>query len=106
LLEYQEKANETLRHYPRAIAISAKDKSGIAELRDLIKKGLYETYTPISVRLPYEQGNLISIFHESGKIERIEHERGGVLITGRLPGRLIAKFDGWEVLPEDELEIR
>ncbi len=103
LLEDQEKANTTLENYPRAIAVSAKEKIGIKELRELLKKGLYETYTAITVRLPYQEGNLLSIFHESGKIERIEHERGSTLIQGRLPGRLVAKFDGWEVLPEDEL---
>ncbi len=103
LLEDQARANETLENYPRAIAVSAKEKIGIKELRELLKKGLYETYTAITVRLPYQEGNLISVFHESGKIERIEHERGGVVIQGRLPGRLVAKFDGWEVLPEDEL---
>ncbi len=102
LLKASEDAQETLKHYPRAIAVSAKEKIGIVELKELLKKSLYETYTPILVRLPYQQGNLISIFHESGKIERIEHERGGVLIQGRLPGRLIAQFDGWEISPDEE----
>ena len=102
LLNSQKDAQETLENYPRAIAVSARDKIGIAELKDLLKTSLYETYTPITVRLPYQQGNLISIFHESGQIERIEHERGGVLIQGRLPGRLVAKFDGWDTLPETE----
>ncbi len=95
-------AQERLELYPRAIAVSAREKIGIAELKNLLKTSLYETYTPITVRLPYQQGNLISIFHESGQIERIEHERGGVLIQGRLPGRLVAKFDGWETLIETE----
>ncbi len=102
MLKASEDAQETLKHYPRAIAVSAKEKIGIVELKELLKKSLYETYTPILVRLPYQQGNLISIFHESGKIERIEHERGGVLIQGRLPGRLIAQFDGWEISPDEE----
>jgi len=104
LLKDQATAQETLVHYPRAIAVSAKEKIGIAELKTLLQKSLYETYTPILVRLPYQQGNLISIFHEAGQIERIEHERGGVLIQGRLPGRLVAQFDGWEISPNDEVQ--
>ena len=103
LLNNQEDARETLENYPRAIAVSAQEKIGIPALKKLLQKSLYETYTPILVRLPYQQGNLISIFHESGQIERIEHERGGVLIQGRLPGRLVAQFDGWEILPEDQI---
>ncbi len=102
LLNTIETAQETLVHYPRAIAVSAQEKIGISELKTLLQKALYETYTPITVRLPYQQGNLISIFHESGQIERIEHERGGVLIQGRLPGRLVAQFDGWEISPNND----
>jgi GTP-binding protein HflX len=49
------------------------------------------------VRLPYQQGGLISIFHETGQVERIEHQRGGVLMQGRLPGRLVAQFSTWQV---------
>jgi GTP-binding protein HflX len=102
LLETPQAAQETLLRYPRAVAISAQEEIGIGELKKLLQKSLYETYTPLTVRLPYEEGNLISVFHEAGKIERIEHERGGVLIQGRLPGRLLAQFDGWEVLPQEE----
>jgi GTP-binding protein HflX len=58
---------------------------------------LYETYAPIHVRLPYQQGALISLFHEAGQVERIEHERGGVIMQGRIPGRLLAQFSGWQV---------
>lgn len=103
LLNDPHKAQLALEHYPRAIAISARKKTGLPELKVLLQKSLYETYTPILVRLPYQEGNLISIFHEAGQIERIEHERGGVLIQGRLPGRLIAQFDGWEILSEDHI---
>lgn len=102
LLNDQESAQQILQVYPHAIAVSAREKTGIIELKKLLQTSLYETYTPILVRLPYQEGNLISIFHESGQIERIEHERGGVLIQGRLPGRLVAKFDGWEISPEIE----
>lgn len=96
LLNDPESAQETLKHYPHAIAISAQEKIGISELKRLIQESLYETYAPISVRLPYQEGNLISTFHEAGLIEKIEHERGGVFIEGRIPMRLLARYSGWE----------
>ncbi|MGE5375861.1 MAG: hypothetical protein ACM3XO_12460, partial [Bacteroidota bacterium] len=43
---------------------------------------------------------LISLFHEAGQVERIEHERGGVLMQGRIPGRLVAQFSDWKVSPD------
>jgi len=35
------------------------------------------------------------LFHELGQVERVEHERGGVVIHGRIPGRLLAQFTPW-----------
>ena len=71
----------------------------------LIKEELYETFAPIQVWLPYQQGQLISSFHESGQIDRIEHGRGGVMIHGRIPGRLVAQFKEWQAAhPPKELE--
>ena len=63
----------------------------------MIQEELYETYAPIHVRLPYQQGALISLFHEAGQVERIEHGRGGVVMQGRIPGRLLAQFSAWQV---------
>ncbi|MCC6298535.1 MAG: GTPase HflX [Anaerolineales bacterium] len=89
-------AHEIVSRYPKAAAISSLKGSGVPELLRLIQEELYETYTPIHVRLPYQQGALISLFHEAGQVERIEHGRGGVVMQGRIPGRLVAQFNGWE----------
>jgi GTP-binding protein HflX len=51
----------------------------------------------LGVRLPYKQGALISLFHELGQVERVEHERGGVVMHGRIPGRLFAQFAPWHI---------
>ncbi|MFN8402468.1 MAG: GTPase HflX [Anaerolineales bacterium] len=89
-------AKEITSRYSHAAVISAAKGVGIPELLQLIHQELYETYTPIHVRLPYQQGALISLFHEAGQVERIEHGRGGVVMQGRIPGRLVAQFNGWE----------
>jgi GTP-binding protein HflX len=94
-----EAAKEAVRHFSKAVTISALKGKGIDELLQVIKQELYETYTPIHVRLPYQQGALISLFHEAGQVERIEHERGGVVMQGRIPGRLLAQFTNWQVGP-------
>ena len=108
-LNQPEVARETVRKYSKAVAISARKRIGLPELLDLIQKELYETYTPILVRLPYQQGALISLFHEAGQVERIEHERGGVLMQGRIPGRLAAEFSPWHTTTKktelDEEEV-
>jgi GTP-binding protein HflX len=104
-LKDPEAARAILTQYPQAVAISAKLGTGIPDLIQKVKEELYETFAPIKVFLPYQQGQLISLFHEAGQIDRIEHTRGGVMIHGRIPGRLMAQFNEWQANhPPKELE--
>jgi len=92
-----ESARRAVQLFPQAVAISARTGSGVTDLLEHIRSGLYETFTPIHVRLPYQQGQLISLFHEFGQVERLEHGRKGVLMQGRIPGRLVAQFKPWQI---------
>ena len=60
---------------------------------------MFEVHVTVSrnTQIPFRAGHLISLFHEMGQVERIEHGRGGVLIQGRIPGRLMAQFKAWQV---------
>jgi len=97
-------AKNVVSNFSKAVTISALDGSGVKDLLAVIQEELYETYAPILVRLPYQQGALISLFHEAGQVERIEHGRGGVLMQGRIPGRLLAQFSNWQVPSANHLE--
>jgi GTP-binding protein HflX len=103
-LQHPEMAQETLKSFPKSIAISAIKGTGITDLLHLMREELYESYTPIQVRLPYQQGALISLFHELGQVDLVEHHRGGMKIQGRIPGRLLAQFAPW-VSKNDKEEI-
>lgn len=92
-----ESAKNIVSNISKAVTISALAGSGVKDLLAVIQEELYETYAPILVRLPYQQGALISLFHEAGQVERIEHGRGSVLMQGRIPGRLLAQFSDWQV---------
>lgn len=92
-----EAARHAIDLFPQSVAISARTGLGIDDLLEHIRRGLYETFTPVMVRLPYQQGQLISLFHEFGQVERSEHGRKDVFMQGRLPGRLVAQFKPWEV---------
>lgn len=99
-LKDPEQAKDTLQNFPKAVAISGLEGSGLTDLLRLTQQELYETYTPIDIHLPYLQGALISMFHEMGQVEFIEHERGGVHMQGRIPGRLLAQFTPWLASPQ------
>jgi GTP-binding protein HflX len=94
-LRNPEAARDVVRNFPKAVVTSSLRGDGIPELLDLIQQELYESFVSIDVRLPYQQGALISLFHEAGQIEQIEHQRGGVHMQGRVPGRLVAQFTPW-----------
>jgi len=104
LLNNPENAREVLKDFPKSISISAIEGTGIKELLHLIREELFESYSPIHVRLSYKQGALISLFHELGQVERVEHERGGMVMLGRIPGRLLAQFAPWHAQPIEARE--
>jgi len=99
LLQNPERAREILKDFPKSVAVSAIKGTGMNDLLHLVRQELFEAYTSIHVRLPYSQGALISLFHELGQVERVEHERGGMVMQGRIPGRLLAQFAAWHAQP-------
>ena len=108
-----ERAKETLEHFQKSVAISALTGSGLDDLLHLVREELFESFTPIHIKLPYKEGALISLFHELGYVERVEHGRGSVEMQGKIPGRLLAQFAPWisngngtspELIEETDLE--
>jgi len=92
LLPNPEIAQEIVANTPLSVAISAKKGTGIADMLTMIEKQLYETQIPIQIRLPYQEGQLISLIHEQGHVSSIHHERNSVTIHGSVPGRLYTQF--------------
>lgn len=85
-------ARKALEGFPSAVAISALTGEGVNDLLKSVNQMLFENFVPVSLWLPYREGGLISMFHEQGHVEMIEHEEEGIKITGMLPQRLIARY--------------
>ena len=83
--------------FSNSVAISALTGQGIQDLLVAIESTMFETYQNVKVRIPYQEGQLISIFHEQGQVDHVEHGRGGVLIQGLIPGRLMARFQPYVI---------
>lgn len=92
LLTDPNNARATLDHFPNSVAISALKGVGIKDLLELVDSTLYEMYTSVVVRLPYNEGALIAAFHDQGNVERVEETHRGVIIHGRLPGRILGQY--------------
>ncbi|MBW8012704.1 MAG: GTPase HflX [Chloroflexi bacterium] len=104
-LEDPDAAQDVLGSFPDAVAVSALKKQGLDELLLAIGNKLYESYEPISVDLPYQEGALIALFHEQGHVKHIEHDRKGVHIEGRIPGRLLARFRAFEAIEQADIYL-
>jgi GTPase len=96
-----ESARQSLDFYPSSVAISALHGDGITQLLEMVNRYLYEDFSQVSVRLPYQEGSLIALFHDQGQVEMVEQYQGGTLIRGRLPGRLIARFQPFVIKDYD-----
>lgn len=97
LLPDPESARGAVELFPNSVAISALTGEGLLELLSTVSDRLYESFSPVTVRLPYQEGALIALFHEQGQVERVEQVHGGTIIQGRLPGRLLARYQGFVV---------
>ncbi len=86
------------------LPISGLTGQGLPDFVRTLETMLYETLTPVHVHLPYQQGQLISMFHEHGQITRVEHVRGGVQIQGFIPGRMLTRFQSFQVKNKPEAE--
>jgi GTP-binding protein HflX len=100
-----EMARQIAQDFPNSVAISALTGLGIDDFLTAVNEQLFEKFLSISVHLPYQQGALISQFHELGQVERVEHVRGGVDLYGKLPGRLVARYRPFMIGSRRSLEM-
>ena len=58
LLEDSDGARKALESFPKAVAISAKTGEGVNDLLKAVNEMLFENFVPVSIWLPYREGQL------------------------------------------------
>jgi GTP-binding protein HflX len=76
-----------------AALLSAKTGMGIDELLILIEATMVGLLRPVEVQIPYERGDLLSLFYERGQVDEEKHTETGVHLFGRVPRRLVPVFE-------------
>ncbi len=99
LLKDPSTAMDALDSFPNTYPISAITGLGLDELLGAIEKALYETYIEVDVRIPYEEGQLISMFHEKGQVREVVHAEQGARMIGSIPRRLLHLFAPFSLVP-------
>ncbi len=85
------------------IPVSALKGEGLETLLAEVEDMLYARLTPITVRLPYRAGDLMALFRREGMVESERAEEHAMLLSGRLPGRLLYAFEPYRVAPQTKL---
>lgn len=99
LLKDPSTAMNTLDSFHNTYPISAVTGLGLDELLGAIENTLYETYIEVDVRIPYEEGQLISLFHEKGQVREVVHAEQGARMIGSIPRRLLHLFAPFSLVP-------
>jgi GTPase len=84
------------------VVVSAATGAGIAGLLEKIEEVMVRSMQPVQVELPYQRGDLLSLFYERGQVDEELHEEGVVMVNGRLPKRLVPYFAAYLIQPTSE----
>lgn len=79
------------------IYMSAKNKTGINELLDLIKKYVFNNYVSVKFLLPYDKGNIVSFFNEIATVKSTEYLENGTLIEVECKESDYNKYKEYEI---------
>lgn len=82
----------TLRDMPEAVLVSALKEEGLPELLARVEAMLQSQMAQVDVLIPYDQGELVDLFHRRGLIQEEEHTEQGTRITGLIPRKLQGRF--------------
>lgn len=91
-----------LDEFSHAVPISAVTGTGVENLLQSIEAALFEDLIPMTVYLPYKEGQLISMFHELGNVEETKPEEALLTIKGSIPARLLYAYAPFRKRPSKE----
>ena len=86
-LEDREVLDDWLEEYPGSVAISATRGQGVEQLLQEVEDMLKENLVYVTLRLPYDRGDLAALFHQQGTVVKMSHGEEGTNIEGYLPRR-------------------
>ncbi len=78
--------------FEMGVPISALTGQGVEALLERVSAELYSNLVPLKIKVPYKNGQLISLFHEQAVVDHVEHCEDGVELEGRIPERLAPRF--------------
>ncbi len=91
-LNGSDQVQHIVQEFPNSLAVSARNGVGLEALLNRIEAVLNEGLVHIRACIPYQEGELVSLFHKWGLVEREEYDFEGTTLEGRLPARFLKAF--------------
>lgn len=88
---------EWLDDYPGSVPISALQRDGLGTLLDRIEEVLGSDLQPIRVQIPYQDNEMVALFHRKGIVDAEKFGARGTTLSGRLPKALLFEFERYRV---------
>lgn len=88
----EEDRNALRARFPHALFISARTGEGIDELIDRLVRLVAAQDTHLTVKIPFERGDIVSLAHQRCFISRESYEPDGTLIQMRVPAAYAPAF--------------
>jgi GTPase len=89
---------------PDSVAVSAATGRGLDRLLAEVEATLEAEMYALDVLIPFERGELVSLFHERGLIDDESHSAEGTRIQGLMPDDLAVQFEPFEIQPQEQPE--
>jgi GTPase len=83
--------------YTEEVHVSALRRIGLDGLLEAIEAAAAATSYLMTLRLPYQRGDLISYLHETAAIDSVEHTPDGVVIVAHLTPELYDRYKVFQV---------
>ena len=81
--------------HPEAVAVSALNGDGTAELAAAISERLAADVVVVRLEIPYARADIAAAAHREGEVVVEKHEETGSVLEVRLPKASLAHFDGF-----------
>ncbi|MBP6965209.1 MAG: GTPase HflX, partial [Armatimonadetes bacterium] len=81
---------------PNSVYISAEERDGIAYLMDVLVKTIRELLVRVSLDLPYERSDLLSLCYDSGRVLGVEYTQDRILVEAEVSGEIAGKLEKYK----------
>ncbi|MCC6803934.1 MAG: GTPase HflX [Anaerolineae bacterium] len=83
--------------YAAQVVVSASKRKGLDRLLEAVEGALAQMLYPITIRLPYERGDLVSMLHEMATVDEQSHVEDGIVMHVQLPRALYDRFQEYRI---------